>query len=122
MRGTVTCVHVAFLDLSHYLFLVFFFSSRRRHTRSLCDWSSDVCSSDLGHSARNGGIAGVCTWANQIGNTHRFSKELLFWQPCSLPRRLARWQAQSHRRRVSDRKSTRLNSSHTVNSYAVFCL
>src|SRR5436190_11842163 len=27
---------------------IFFFSSRRRHTRSLCDWSSDVCSSDLG--------------------------------------------------------------------------
>ena len=25
----------------------FFLSSRRRHTRSLCDWSSDVCSSDL---------------------------------------------------------------------------
>src|SRR5215211_8668310 len=29
------------------LFFFFFFSSRRRHTRSLCDWSSDVCSSDL---------------------------------------------------------------------------
>src|SRR5215211_5900586 len=28
-------------------FFFFFFSSRRRHTRSLCDWSSDVCSSDL---------------------------------------------------------------------------
>src|SRR5690349_21450567 len=28
----------------------FFFSSRRRHTRSLRDWSSDVCSSDLGYS------------------------------------------------------------------------
>src|SRR6185369_4716914 len=27
---------------------VFFFSSRRRHTRFKCDWSSDVCSSDLG--------------------------------------------------------------------------
>src|SRR5438034_6214475 len=26
---------------------VFVFSSRRGHTRSLCDWSSDVCSSDL---------------------------------------------------------------------------
>src|SRR5689334_23394808 len=26
----------------------FFFSSRRRHTRWNCDWSSDVCSSDLG--------------------------------------------------------------------------
>src|SRR5690349_23028222 len=29
------------------LFFFFFFSSRRRHTRSLRDWSSDVCSSDL---------------------------------------------------------------------------
>src|SRR5260221_7463243 len=29
------------------LVFFFFFSSRRRHTRSLCDWSSDVCSSDL---------------------------------------------------------------------------
>src|SRR5947207_14456938 len=29
------------------LTMIFFFSSRRRHTRSLCDWSSDVCSSDL---------------------------------------------------------------------------
>src|SRR5690349_25052630 len=27
--------------------IFFFFSSRRRHTRSLRDWSSDVCSSDL---------------------------------------------------------------------------
>src|SRR5438034_3872182 len=32
--------------------LLFFFSSRRRHTRSLCDWSSDVCSSDLCSSTR----------------------------------------------------------------------
>src|SRR5256886_5732492 len=29
----------------------FFFSSRRRHTRFDCDWSSDVCSSDLGLAA-----------------------------------------------------------------------
>src|SRR6266576_4350719 len=29
------------------LTIFFFFSSRRRHTRSLRDWSSDVCSSDL---------------------------------------------------------------------------
>src|SRR5260370_901759 len=27
--------------------MLFFFSSRRRHTRFKCDWSSDVCSSDL---------------------------------------------------------------------------
>src|SRR5260221_14551788 len=31
------------------LLFFFFFSSRRRHTRSLCDWSSDVCSSDLNY-------------------------------------------------------------------------
>src|SRR6266496_6439961 len=29
------------------MLVFFFFSSRRRHTRSLRDWSSDVCSSDL---------------------------------------------------------------------------
>src|SRR6266853_3897626 len=29
------------------MLLFFFFSSRRRHTRFDCDWSSDVCSSDL---------------------------------------------------------------------------
>src|SRR5215211_9042441 len=34
---------------------IFFFSSRRRHTRSLCDWSSDVCSSDLGRMLEAGG-------------------------------------------------------------------
>src|SRR5437879_13429627 len=33
----------------HFLFYIFFFffSSRRRHTRYIGDWSSDVCSSDL---------------------------------------------------------------------------
>src|SRR5437764_15334786 len=30
---------------------VFFFSSRRRHTRYIGDWSSDVCSSDLSEAA-----------------------------------------------------------------------
>src|SRR5688500_20135690 len=35
---------------------VFFFSSRRRHTRLQGDWSSDVCSSDL---QRLGGSAGT---------------------------------------------------------------
>src|SRR2546430_12720974 len=34
----------------------FFFSSRRRHTRFDCDWSSDVCSSDLEYLAANGGL------------------------------------------------------------------
>src|SRR5699024_11641459 len=30
------------------IYTTFYFSSRRRHTRSKRDWSSDVCSSDLG--------------------------------------------------------------------------
>src|SRR5699024_11463990 len=34
------------LNMCMYIF-IFFFSSRRRHTRSKRDWSSDVCSSDL---------------------------------------------------------------------------
>src|SRR5438132_9830270 len=39
----------------------FFFSSRRRHTRSLCDWSSDVCSSDLSYSS-------VSWWTEPTGS------------------------------------------------------
>src|SRR5260370_3322054 len=37
----------------------FFFSSRRRHTRFKCDWSSDVCSSDL--TSSNAGTAFLAT-------------------------------------------------------------
>src|SRR5690242_13886926 len=33
-------------------FISFFFSSRRRHTSLTCDWSSDVCSSDLSSASR----------------------------------------------------------------------
>src|SRR5471032_3559400 len=33
-----------------------------------------------------------------------------------------RWRLRSHERYRTDRKSTRLNSSHITNSYAVFCL
>src|SRR2546430_6075024 len=36
------------------MLIIFFFSSRRRHTRFDCDWSSDVCSSDLATGARAG--------------------------------------------------------------------
>src|SRR2546430_7937247 len=41
--------HIYLLDC-----FVFFFSSRRRHTRFDCDWSSDVCSSDLLEMVRSG--------------------------------------------------------------------
>src|SRR5256885_6707679 len=85
---------------------MFFFSSRRRHTRLQGDWSSDVCSSDL------------------------YRRRLLAGQPLALgvldaAARAARWEQPAPaglHRAMTDRKSTRLNSSHLVISYAVFCL
>src|SRR3989454_5256584 len=43
------------------MLLFFFFSSRRRHTRLQGDWSSDVCSSDLGFGAL------ICVAAAGVG-------------------------------------------------------
>src|SRR2546430_7243982 len=76
----------------------FFFSSRRRHTRFDCDWSSDVGSSDL---------------STRVARPRRPRSRPLP-APATGPRK-ARGPAR-------DRKSTRLNSSHSQISYAVFCL
>src|SRR2546430_10974065 len=57
--------------LFYYFF--FFFSSRRRHTRFDCDWSSDVCSSDLSPCNPTGGvythgeIRAIAEWARKRG-------------------------------------------------------
>src|SRR5438034_7462277 len=93
--------------LSVFFSCFFFFSSRRRHTRSLCDWSSDVCSSDL--------VVGRARVLEGL------PVELVVLAPAA-----GVVVVEMHLRRVGarrrDRKSTRLNSSHTVSSYAVFCL
>src|SRR5690349_23759206 len=86
-------------------FYFFFFSSRRRHTRSLRDWSSDVCSSDLTR----------CGAPRRVEHHPREN----FLQGCEPHLRFGRCGHPAHRR---DRKSTRLNSSHVEISYAVFCL
>src|SRR5256885_16672646 len=39
---------------------IFFFSSRRRHTRLQGDWSSDVCSSDLCKTRKDPGTPEIC--------------------------------------------------------------
>src|SRR4051812_49645630 len=44
----------------------FFFSSRRRHTRLTCDWSSDVCSSDLEREVRLGEARRASTVAAEV--------------------------------------------------------
>src|SRR2546430_12125172 len=45
-QGSLPPISIAMSPWLAFSFL-FFFSSRRRHTRFDCDWSSDVCSSDL---------------------------------------------------------------------------
>src|SRR2546430_7666247 len=52
-----------------YVVLFFFFSSRRRHTRFDCDWSSDVCSSDL--AWRASGIIAPATDGSSTGRATR---------------------------------------------------
>src|SRR6202022_2552066 len=69
-------VSVCVLAMSCVLCVCCFFSTRRRHTRSLGDWSSDVCSSDL-------------------RPTHAVQREL----------RAAKWDHRLHHRRRSDDRS-----------------
>src|SRR3989454_8984909 len=85
----------------HREIFFFFFSSRRRHTRLQGDWSSDVCSSDLLVS---------------LGSVNRVW--LSFWGLLLVVGVIGLGILVP----LGDRKSTRLNSSHLVISYAVFCL
>src|SRR5256885_13093045 len=78
----------------------FFFSSRRRHTRLQGDWSSDVCSSDLSQRL-------IELTMPDLQALLGVRAKPVFQHTAFYPQ---------------DRKSTRLNSSHLVISYAVFCL
>src|SRR5215475_2242246 len=51
-----------------FFIFFFFFSSRRRHTRFSRDWSSDVCSSDLGADASGRSVyqAPEGVWAREV--------------------------------------------------------
>src|ERR1035438_10835576 len=95
----------------------FFFSSSRRHTRCLSDWSSDVCSSDLSGDRQFFGNlravdAGVVQVRQHFGQNHRSFLRRTIW--LTVPASLSNF--------TTDQKSTRLNSSHLGISYAVFCL
>src|SRR5256885_4248396 len=99
----------------------FFFSSRRRHTRLQGDWSSDVCSSDLKQRAALGQDGRI-----DLGGALRHQAQehavLAAFLGDARQRALGRPEAGVLVGRRVDRKSTRLNSSHLVISYAVFCL
>src|SRR5206468_7610293 len=104
--------------------------SRRRHTRSDRDWSSDVCSSDLpfaskvrttwngeevgvmhacGHDCHTAILMGVAEILAGLRAELRGTVKFIFQPAEELPPE------------GEDRKSTRLNSSHDQISYAVFC-
>src|SRR2546430_10275389 len=105
-----------------FVLILVFFSSRRRHTRFDCDWSSDVCSSDLDRYGRGGdhypfykaGLPAV-----------RFTEPLEDYNhQHQTPRTEHGIEYGDYEKYLNftDRKSTRLNSSHSQISYAVFCL
>src|SRR5438034_8105742 len=96
----------------------FFFSSRRRHTRSLCDWSSDVCSSDLHVDHALAAARGDAV----LGQQRALSVALFGHGEHQRRERILDLLVLEFLEVLRDRKSTRLNSSHTVISYAVFCL
>src|SRR5258707_8829793 len=111
---------------------VFFFSSRRRHTRYWRDWSSDVCSSDLGHTFSYPGLE-KRTDLRAVNAREIRARDAVPMQ--ELARTVIENLDQTARRTNGltpaelalpvmicakiDRKSTRLNSSHANISYAV---
>src|SRR5207249_8647645 len=102
---------------------LFFFSSRRRHTRSKRDWSSDVCSSDLSAiQATTVAVLGLDPLLAILmqdlvngGGDSPVAHGLGGVSVAKAPTHIASLGG-------PDRKSTRLNSSHVSISYAVFCL
>src|ERR1019366_8957593 len=60
-----------------FLFLFFFFSSRRRHTRLVSDWSSDVCSSDLDQFAVASLFGDFAVFKDQNSIRHTYGREAM---------------------------------------------
>src|SRR5437867_9556086 len=77
------------------MLVIFFFSSRRRHTRSYGDWSSDVCSSDLFLPEKNQwprelADPGLSDWETPRCLRRGIIDQFLQWTVCAMaaPRRL----------------------------------
>src|SRR2546430_11685984 len=92
---------------------MYFFSSRRRHTRFDCDWSSDVCSSDLPHSQARASPGGTrpCSRPWRL-DPHATSSRL--GQPLSVLvlRRKGRQHHRSEERRVGKECRSRWSPYH----------
>src|SRR5438034_10942008 len=93
----------------------FFFSSRRRHTRSLCDWSSDVCSSDLTRSVWSwmGVYREALTLSNRPSPLHHASTTLSSLpELCYNPSRRLLGAMRSEERRVGKECRSRWGRYH----------
>src|SRR5262245_66354553 len=98
----------------------FFFSSRRRHTRCLSDWSSDVCSSDLRtgkkrwifHTVPRKGEKGYETWLNGSAD---YTGSVGVWGPFSADPELG--YVRSEERRVGKECRSGETSAHVRRTY-----
>src|SRR5262249_57334921 len=87
---------------------MFFFSSRRRHTRLVSDWSSDVCSSDLRrvlqlrYGLDGNGEHSLSETGKKLGLSHEAVRQLEFraLRKLDYPSRSQRLQDRSEERRV----------------------
>src|SRR5437899_4134848 len=95
------------------LLIFFFFSSRRRHTRCLSDWSSDVCSSDLLPRARlpaeGAGALEVVEGIEGLGDRRPRSEERRVGKECR-----SRWAAdhEKKKRKNNERQNGRLEENN----------
>src|SRR2546430_1066968 len=123
----ILLLHFLSLMLGSVLVL-FFFSSRRRHTRFDCDWSSDVSLPILRLASARQPTFNCATMARVEWPAPRRTsapaptRSSLSSRPQGQAFRWRKWKSNSAILRFRDRKSTRLNSSHSQISYAVFCL
>src|SRR5256886_6385695 len=92
---------------------VFFFSSRRRHTRFDCDWSSDVCSSDLHQDQFEGSGRAIADSADVVGLVLVAASSLSVAVVCRLSSCL---------RAEPSFGSSRVYSSRTLNAPSLFPL
>src|SRR2546430_12998588 len=94
----------------------FFFSSRRRHTRFDCDWSSDVCSSDLHQGTKliPCDFIGFCQALNPLGDHHDLLMANLFAQTEALAfgKTAEEVKARSEERRVGKECRSRWSPYH----------
>src|SRR2546430_8124701 len=94
----------------------FFFSSRRRHTRFDCDWSSDVCSSDLGALEPDGlavsdyRLPTVGPASEGLEDQGRLEAELDRWRPLGGEESARGWR--SDERRVGKECRSRWSPYH----------